>query len=118
MFGLARARVAASGSRSLRWVSQSAPRYQVDDEDQNSPPKPTFMEKCQGVEGAAAPVAPSIRAIAFSGATSFLGIGTLSLLHYGMMDASDSTLILGSMGATAGAGGRGGWRGRRQCVGR
>ena len=39
--------------------------------------------------------------VAVSGLLAFLAIGALSLLHFGITDQSDHTLILGSFGASA-----------------
>lgn len=65
------------------------------------PPPPTFWEKCGGVANASRPPPVGASAIAVSGATSFVGIGCLSLVHFGVCDTHDATMILGSMGATA-----------------
>ena len=36
-----------------------------------------------------------------SGVTSFVGIGALSTIHFGICDGSDLTMVLGSFGASA-----------------
>jgi len=61
----------------------------------------TLWRKVQGQPGATAPPRASGRQIAVSGAMSFLGIGAVSGIHFGLCDASDATLVLGSFGATA-----------------
>ena len=63
--------------------------------------EPSFWEKCRGVPGSSAPPAPGMSEVVLSGSLSACGIGALSLLHFGLCDASDCTMILGSFGASA-----------------
>ena len=63
--------------------------------------EPSFWEKCCGVPRSSAPPAPGMSEVVLSGSLSACGIGALSLLHFGICDASDSTMILGSFGASA-----------------
>jgi hypothetical protein len=44
---------------------------------------------------------PFVIEVAVSGFLAFLGIGALSLLHFGLSDSHDYTIILGSFGASA-----------------
>ena len=59
----------------------------------------SFVEKAKGVPGAASP-STSLNDILFAGVGTFLGIGTLSMIHYGLATI-DETMILGSFGATS-----------------
>jgi len=63
--------------------------------------EPSFWEKCRGVPRSSAPPAPGMSEVVLSGSLSACGIGAVSLLHFGICDASDSTMILGSFGASA-----------------
>lgn len=64
------------------------------DEEQTS-----FISKAKGTPGAGSP-ATSFSDIIFAGIGTFLGIGSLSLIHYGLAPI-DETMILGSFGATS-----------------
>lgn len=62
----------------------------------NTPPAPDdFWTKIKGVDGASPPPRVSSTDIAASGVLSFAGIGSLSLLHFGLTGGSDLTMVLG-----------------------
>ena len=79
----------------------TAPPPPEEEEAPPPPPEPTFGEKLRGVAGFAPPPRPPLRQVLLTGATSFAGIGALSVLHFGVTAGSDFTLLLGSFGATA-----------------
>ena len=72
-----------------------------DNEAADHSAEPSFWEKCRGVPRSSAPPAPGMSEVVLSGSLSACGIGALSLLHFGLCDASDCTMILGSFGASA-----------------
>ena len=92
-------------SWTLCWRDSSStaapPTEEAQEEAPPPPPEPTFGEKLRGVEGFAPPPRPPLRQVLLTGATSFAGIGALSVLHYGVTAGSEFTLLLGSFGATA-----------------
>ena len=59
----------------------------------------SFIDKAKGTPGAGSP-ATSFSDILFAGIGTFLGIGSLSMIHYGLAPI-DETMILGSFGATS-----------------
>ena len=63
------------------------------------PGRISFIDKIKGVSGESSP-SVSFSDIAFAGFGTFIGIGTISLVHYGLAPV-DETLILGSFGATS-----------------
>lgn len=87
---------------------------------------PSYVDKLQGVPGAAPGPAPTFTETAWAGALSFVGIGALSVAHFGLtgvvkesiltsaasispslllglnsLSAMDTTLLIGSFGASA-----------------
>eukprot|EP00944_MAST-04C_sp_MAST-4C-sp1_P014545 g14545.t1 len=69
-----------------------------DDRDAK-PARMSFIDKIKGASGENSP-SVSFSDIAFAGFGTFVGIGTISLIHYGLAPV-DETLILGSFGATS-----------------
>jgi len=83
----------------LRPFSQSETRQQSTTNQQPSEGK-SFLQKCSGTNQCPPP-APNVNEILFTGVLSSCGIGMLSLVHFGICDQSDLTMILGSFGASA-----------------
>ena len=61
---------------------------------------PTFWQKLQGVPNKQSPPRPSAYEIGVSGLGLFTGVSSLALMHYGICNQYELTMILGSFGAT------------------
>ncbi len=63
----------------------------------------TWLDRIRAVVSAAgnSPPGPALADIAVSGAISFVSMGVLSAVHFGVTGGADLTMILGSMGASA-----------------